>query len=379
MANYEEELLALFRTLHAHPELGFEEFETTKAVRQRLEQAGIELVETGLPTGVVCAIGHGEGRCIGLRADMDALPMSEEADLPYKSCVPGKMHACGHDFHTAAMLGAALLLKEREAELPGRALIVFQPAEELCEGARRVAETGVLDEPEWFFGIHSYPEFEAGTLGLRPGAVMASVDRFRVTLHGVGSHAASPHKGLDPIPVMAALIQSLQTIVSRSVNPFSPVLLSVTHAQAGTTWNIIPQEALIEGTVRTMDEQERAEVKERFYRQVEGVCAAWGAHAEIDWMDGSPAVINDPGLCALAESVAREMGFEVRQQEQTLGGEDFSEYLYRPVKRPGLFVRIGTGGGYAAHHPLFTVDPAALWPASQYIARLAEAAMKKQR
>ena len=364
-----ERLTALYEWFHSHPELAFKERETTAKIREVLEGAGIPILDSGLETGLIAMIeGAKPGPVIGLRADIDALPMQEETGLPYASCHPGAMHACGHDFHTAMMLGAALMLREQQAELPGRVKLIFQPAEEIDSGARRVLETGLTDDCELFLAGHSYPQFEAGILGIREGAVMAAVDRFEIILRGNGCHAGQPSKGIDPIVVQAALIQSLQTIVSRSMDPFTPRVISITHVEAGTTWNIIPETARLEGTVRTMDAQQRALAETRLRDIVAGITAAYGAEAEIHWTHGSGAVMNDDRLCILAREAARETGLTVARPEDTMGGEDFACYL---EGRPGLFVRVGTGGTYPGHHPKFTSDPAALEPAARFFATLA--------
>ena len=364
-----EKLTALLEWFHSHPELAYEERETTAKIRQVLEEAGIPILDSGLETGLIAVIEGGKpGAVIGLRADIDALPVTEEAPLPYASCYPGRMHACGHDFHTTVMLGAALLLKEMQPELPGTVKLVFQPAEEIDSGARKVLATGLLDDCALFLAGHSYPQFEAGTLGIKEGPVMAAVDRFEVVIRGRGCHAGQPAKGVDPIAVQAAVIQSLQTVVSRNMDPFTPRVISVTHVEAGTTWNVIPETARLEGTVRTLDHEQRTLAEERFRSLVTGIAAAYGAEADIRWTHGSGAVINDEKLCILARETARGMGLAVDRQEDTMGGEDFSCYL---EKAPGLFVRVGTGGGYPGHHPKFTVDPAALEPAAQFFANLA--------
>ena len=365
----EHRLTELLQWFHSHPELAYEERETTAKIREVLEAAGIPILDSGLETGLIAVIEGGQpGPVIGLRADIDALPVQEEADLPYASCHPGRMHACGHDFHTVTMLGAALLLKAQQATLPGTVKLIFQPAEEIDSGARKVLATGLLEDCELFLAGHSYPQFEAGTLGIKEGPVMAAVDRFEVIIRGVGCHAGQPAKGIDPIVVQAAIIQSLQTVVSRTMDPFTPRVISVTHVEAGTTWNVIPETARLEGTVRTLDAAQRALAEERFRSLVTGIAAAYGAEADIRWKHGSGAVINDEKLCILAREVAREVGLTPALQEDTMGGEDFSCYL---ENRPGLFVRVGTGGGYPGHHPKFTVDPAALVPAARFFATLA--------
>lgn len=364
-----ETLTAWWTWFHSHPELAFQERATTAKIREILTSAGIPILDSGLETGLIAEIEGGKpGPVIGLRADIDALPITEASGLPCASRNPGVMHACGHDFHTVTMLGAALELKAMQRDLPGTVKLVFQPAEEIDSGARKVLATGLLDDCALFLAGHSYPQFAPGTLGIKPGPVMAAVDRFEVILRGRGCHAGQPAKGIDPIVVQAAVIQSLQTVVSRSMDPFTPRVVSVTRVSAGSTWNVIPDTAVLEGTVRTLDAAQRAVAEERFRALVEGVAAAYGAEADIRWVHGSGAVINDEKLCMLATGVARELGLDVRRQEDTMGGEDFACYL---ENRPGLFVRVGTGGAFPGHHPGFTVDPAALPSAAAFFAHLA--------
>lgn len=371
------ELRALFEALHRHPEIGFEEHETTALLRDALTRHDITILDSGLTTGLIAQVeGQAPGPVIGLRADIDGLPVGEESGLPYASCHAGRMHACGHDFHAACMAGAAMLLKAWAAEWRGTVRIIFQPAEEIDAGARQVLATGLTADCRCFLAGHTYPGFPAGTVGVKEGPVMAAVDRFRVLLRGKGCHAAHPHKGIDPVVAMAALVQSLQTIVSRRLDPFSTSLCSITHAEAGNTWNVIPETALVEGTIRTLDQGDRARAEAQFRQIVAGIAAAYGVSAEIDWRHGSPALCNDSRLCALARRVARERGLTVERQEDTLGGEDFSCYLENGV--PGLFVRIGTGGDYPSHHPKFTVNPEALAPAADYFAALAQACLQAE-
>lgn len=365
----EQRLIRAFEWLHMHPELAFEERETASFLKKALEEAGIELLDAGTETGLIARIrGNGPGRIVGLRCDIDALPVREETGLPYASVCEGRMHACGHDFHAAVMLGAALMLKETADQWPGEVRIVFQPAEETAAGAQRIVSGGRLDDADVFLGVHSYPGFPAGKLGIREGAVMAAVDRFAIDIRGRGTHAAQPHKGIDPVVVQAAMVQSLQTIVSRTMDPFSHSLISITHVESGNTWNVIPETAFLEGTVRTLDAEDRRRIEESMRTMVASVAAAYGAQAELAWMPGPPAVVNDAALCLRAEKLAVEMGFEVGRQEDTMTGEDFSLYL---EGRPGIFVRVGTGGEYPIHHPKFTVDPAAIYPAAKYFAELA--------
>ena len=365
----EGELRAFFEELHRHPELAMEEKRTTGLVENALKRAGIAVLPSGLPTGLIAVLpGAKPGRVIGLRADMDALPIQEESGLDYASQEAGKMHACGHDFHTACMLGAALLIKEREGELAGTVKIVFQPAEETAAGGRVVAAQEALQDVNEFYACHTYPGFPAGTLGIKPGPVMAAPDRFMIRIQGRGAHAGNPHLGRDPIPAAAALALSAQTLVSRYKDAFEPAVLSITHVQAGETWNVVPQEALLEGTLRTLNEGLRREMIARLNDLAQSTAQGFGCTAETEWEIGPGPVINDEALCAFAAQTAARLGFAVGVQDNTMGGEDFSEYLKRC---PGLFIRVGTGGGYSNHHPMFTADPAALWPAAQFFAELA--------
>lgn len=367
----EQELIAFFEDLHSHPELGLCETRTTRRLLDQLEKAGIPCYPTGMETGVIAIIegkGEGKGRVIGLRADMDALPIEEKADLPYRSVTPGVMHACGHDFHTACMLGAALLLKEREKELRGRVVVVFQPAEEISKGGEIIAGNPLLRDVQEFYAGHAYPGFPAGVLGIKPGPVMAAPDGFTIRIHGKGAHAGNPHQGIDPVPAMAALILTAQSLLTRRKDAFEPAVLSFCHVQAGDTWNIVPESVLIQGTLRTLNETLRRETIERLNVLVSSIAQAHGCTGEIEWLIGPGPVINDAALCREAEKAARELGLSVKAQANTMGGEDFSEYL---KNCPGVFVRVGTGGEYANHHPLFRVDESALWPAARFFAELA--------
>lgn len=372
-----EELITYFQWFHSHPELANEEYETTDKIREILEREGVEILKTDLRTGLVARIeGKGSGPVIGLRCDIDALPIKEESGLSYASLNEGRMHACGHDFHTIVMLGTAIKLHQEREKLEGTVKVIFQPAEEVTEGAARVLQTGVLNDVSCYLGIHSYPQFENGALGIKEGAVMAAVDRFAVRISGSGAHAAQPQKGIDPLVVQAAVILNAQTIVSRNLNPFSRAVLSFTHVDGGTTWNIIPESVFLEGTVRTLDEEDRILIRSRFAEMVENTARAYGARAGIDWQEGPPAVVNDARLCRLAREEAAARGLEARLQEDTMGGEDFSLYLR---DKKGIFIRIGTGGCYPGHHAKFTVDPEAIYPAVGYMAGLAARCLREQK
>lgn len=365
----------LFEWLHQHPELGFEEYETTAKLRAILERESIDVLDAGLETGLIAQVtGDHPGKCVALRCDIDALPIQEQTELPCASAYPGRMHACGHDAHTAIMLGAALLLNQRRSELKGKVRIIFQPAEELPAGARAVLASGMLEDADVFLGVHVSPELPAGTLGLKAGPVMAAVDRFTITIHGRGAHAAQPHEGVDPIVVQAAIVQSAQTIVSRALDPFAAAVVSITHVESGSTWNVLPETAFLEGTVRTLEPAVRGKAEALLRGFTTQIAASYGAQADFTWFAGPPAVINDPALCQAARHVAEDMHIPTAQQENTMTGEDFSCYL---ENRPGLFVRVGTGCSFPLHHPKFKVDQQILYPIAQYFARLTEYLLNK--
>ena len=369
-----EILQETFRWLHRHPELSYEEVETTKRLRQVLQAHDVAILDSGLPTGLVAEVGT-DGPVIALRADVAALPVTEETGLPYASEIPGHMHACGHDFHTSALLGAALLLKRKEHELQGRVKLVFQPAEEAPGGAKKVLETGLLQDVCAIFGMHVSPRLPVGTLGLRAGAVTASVDRFQITFRGQGTHAAHPDAGIDPIPAAAAFIQAAQTIVSRNLNPFAAGLVSITHVEGGNTWNVIPSTVLVEGTTRSLGKEERQLIRENLCRLAERIAEGHGAQAEIDWYEGPPATDNAPEWIEVARQAAKEQSLEVVEAPASLAGEDFAYYQ---EQLPGAFVLVGTGHSFSNHHPKFQLDPAALQPAAAFLARLAEEALRRK-
>lgn len=367
--SYRDELLETFQWFHRHPELSYEEVETTKKLKALLTAKGITVLDTGLATGLVAQVGTGKQPVIAIRCDIDGLPITEEADVPYISTVPGKMHGCGHDFHTTAVLGAAYLLKEKEAELPGTVKILFQPAEEAPGGALDVIKTGVLDDVQRIFGLHVTPAQDVGTVGLRSGADSAAVDAFKFTFIGKGAHAAHPELGIDPIVIATNFINAVQTVVSRTMNAFAPGVVSVTHIAAGNTWNVIPETAFVEGTARTTTPENRALVRSRIVKLAEDIAGAYGATVDTDWYAGPPATNNAPELEQFVAEVAREAGLTPVVREPSLGGEDFAYYEER-IK--GVFFHIGTGRSYSLHNPKFKVDPAALYPAARFMAQLAQ-------
>lgn len=357
-----------FYWFHRHPELSYEEVETTKRLREDLAAAGIEVLDLPLKTGLVAKVGTGEAPFIALRCDIDGLPIQEESGLDYASEHAGRMHACGHDFHISTVLGSAYLLKAQEKELHGTVYLIFQPAEEAPGGARKVMETGVLEEVQAIFGLHTSPLYDVGTLGIRSGAVTASVDKFTVTFHGKGTHAAHPERGIDPIVMAASFVTAAQSIVSRNIDPAHPGLVSITHIESGNTWNVIPESSWLEGTVRCLTAEDRKLIKKRIYELAEGQAASFGGHAELTWYAGPPATDNTPDWTDFAIEVAKEAELDVVPAPVNLAGEDFAYYQ---EEIPGVFVLVGTGKSPANHNPKFHVDPAALGPAARYMARLA--------
>ena len=371
----EQKLTGFFEELHMHPELSYEEYETTERIKRELAAAGIEILQIPLKTGVTAIVrGAKPGKTYGLRCDIDALPIEEETDLPYKSKTPGKRHACGHDFHTAAVFGAALLLQERKEELQGTVKILFQPAEESSHGAETVLETGVLSDVTAIFGLHTAAYLPVGTLGIRAGSVMAAVDRFELNITGTGCHGGHPDEGVDTILVAASVIQAFQSIVGRNLNPFHTGVVSVTRINGGNTWNVIPDKVELEGTVRSMEKDDRIFIERRMREIAEHTAAAYGANAELLWYPGPPATVNEKAWSAFAQKVAEESGFEVVPQRNSTGGEDFAFYL---EKIPGCFINVGTGVGYPNHHPKFYADEAALTPAAEYLEKLLVEALRQ--
>ncbi len=373
--NLQSKLISDRRELHENPELGFKEYETTKRIRQWLEDAGITILDYPLETGLVAEIkGDQDGPTIALRADIDALPILEQSGVEFSSKNEGFMHACGHDFHTSSMIGAAILLQSRSSEIKGTVRIIFQPAEEIAQGAVYVAERGVLEGVSAIFGMHNKPELPVGTIGVRSGSLMASVDRFELDIIGVGGHAGIPNDAIDPIVIASQIVSAFQSIVSRNMNPFHNIVVSVTKLQAGNTWNVIQEKAELEGTVRTFQEETREVIGERMRALAEGIAESFGARAEFRWYPYLPVVDNDDRFAEIAKEAAEVAGYKAVEAEQVPAGEDFAFYQ---TKIPGFFVWMGVDGPKAWHHPEFKLKEEALEVAANYFTELSILALNK--
>ncbi|MCM1386211.1 MAG: amidohydrolase [Bacillus sp. (in: Bacteria)] len=368
MQELERELKEAFYWFHRHPELSYEEYETTKKIREFLAAHDIEILPYEPETGLIAIIrGEKDGAVQALRCDIDALPIEEKTDLAYRSEIQGKMHACGHDMHITAGLGCAVLLQQRKSTLQGNVKIIFQPAEETSLGSLKILETDVMEDVSRIWGFHADPTNAVGTIGIREGYVTAAVDRFVITVKGVGCHGAHPDDGIDPIVVSAAIIQALQSIVSRNVNAFHPSLLSVTRINAGTTWNVIPAQAVMEGTVRTMEREDRILYERKIQEIAVNTAKAYGAEAQVEWIAGSPATYNDKEMADFCARKAKESGMNVVLEESSLGGDDFSFY---EEKIPGCYLKVGTGIGHPIHHPAFLVNPDVLYTTAGFLTEL---------
>jgi amidohydrolase len=387
VAAEEERLVRTRRDLHAHPELGFQETRTSGVVRERLDELGIPYRAGLAGTGVAALLEGGlapagDGPTLLLRADMDALPIQEESGEPFASTAPGRMHACGHDGHTAILLAVAAVLGRRRDRLPGRVKFVFQPAEDDPGGAKPLIEAGVLRDPtvDAALGLHLWTQLPAGTVGTSSGALMASADEFTLEIRGRGGHAAAPHMCIDPVVAAAHVITALQTIVSRSTDPLQSAVLTVARVEAGEgAYNVIPDRAVLRGTARAFDPVVRAAFPERIERIARGVCEALGAAHELRWQPYYPPVVNDPAVAAVVASEARRLHGDDRVFEdvRSMGAEDMAFYL-REV--PGCFFFFGAanpskGAVHPHHNPRFKIDEDVLAPAAELLVRSAEAVL----
>jgi amidohydrolase len=372
------------RHIHANPETAFEEVGTARFVAERLRGFGVDEVHEGIArTGVVGVIRAGSGaRAIGLRADLDALDMHEGTGVPWASRNPGKHHACGHDGHTTMLLGAARHLAATRA-FDGTVVLIFQPAEENEGGGRVMVEEGLFERfpVDAVFGMHNIPGMEAGTFAIRPGPMMASYDIFEITITGRGAHGAMPHHGIDPITTGAELVQKLQTIVSRNVDPLEPAVVSVTKFHSGTAWNVIPNDAVIGGTVRAFSEAVQAQVEQRIRELCAGTAASHGATISVRYERRYPPTVNAAAEAQLCARVAESLvGPErvARDRKPAMGSEDFAWMLRA---RPGAYMWIGNGtgsrGGCMVHNPGYDFNDAVLPIGAAYWVRLAETALAR--
>ncbi|MGD9992388.1 MAG: M20 family metallopeptidase [Salinivirgaceae bacterium] len=382
---YAEEFVAIRRKLHAHPELSFHEHQTAAFVSQQLTEMGIEH-KTGIAqTGLLAVIKgeKGTGKTIALRADMDALPIEEENNFPFKSQNPGVMHACGHDLHTSCLLGTAKILNQLKSNFSGTVLLVFQPAEEkLPGGAKLMMEDGLFDEyiPEVIIGQHVYPELPAGEVGFKPGQYMASADELYITLKGKGGHAALPHNTVDTVLMASQTVVSLQQVVSRFIPTQVPAVLSIGNIVCKSAMNIIPETVRLEGTFRTMDEDWRYKAHEKIRQITESVAQGMGGTCEVDIQVGFPSVYNNPELTLAMQSEARQLLGEekVHDLDIRMTAEDFGWYAQ---KYPACFYRLGVGhtdgtvsGGL--HTPNFNPNEKAIETGMQLMSFLAIKALE---
>ncbi|WP_457752202.1 M20 metallopeptidase family protein [Thermococcus sp.] len=350
-----DQIIGWRRDFHMHPELKYEEERTSKIVEEHLRGWGYRIKRVG--TGIIADIGEGE-KMIALRADMDALPIEEENDVPYKSRAPGKMHACGHDAHTAMLLGAAKIIAEHIDEFNGKIRLIFQPAEEGGNGAVKMIEGGALEGVEAIFGFHVWIGLPSGLIGIRDGPFLAGAGIFSGKLIGKGGHGAAPQLSIDPVPGLAELILAYQTIISRNLDPIETGVVSVTSVHAGTAFNVIPEVAEFKGTFRFFKPEVGDMIKKRMDEIAAGVSKAHNLKYEINVEELTPPTINDKKMADFAREVAEKYGFKHGDVDPSMGAEDFSFYLQRV---PGAFLALGIyneekGIVYPHHHPRFDVD-----------------------
>ena len=360
---FEKDRLAWFQHLHENPEIALEEVQTTAFIREKLEGMGIEILELGLETGVVGLLrGAGEGPCIGLRADIDALRVKEQSNCPFQSKIEGKMHACGHDTHTTALLGAAQILSQMRDQINGSVKFLFQPAEEINVGAKKFIAAGALENPrvDALFGAHNQPLLPTGSVAVIDGPIMAGVTRIDIRIKGRGGHGGIPQGNIDPVVCAAAVIQGAQTIVSRNVSPVDSAVVSICHLLAGSTDanNVIPDEVTMAGTVRFYRPETEALIETRLRELVETIAKAYGCTGELTFFHMIDTTLNSHALAPIAASAVEAAGAKSIGVEPSTGGEDFSDYLPHV---PGFFYWFGSrneekGCRWAWHNPHFRAD-----------------------
>ncbi|MBB3610406.1 M20 aminoacylase family protein [Rhizobium sp. BK602] len=379
IAAYASELVEIRRDLHAHPEIGFEEVRTSGIVAEKLASWGIEVHRGIGKTGVVGRLvgRHPGNRSIGLRADMDALPMPEETGLPYASIYPNRFHGCGHDAHTAILLGTARYLAETR-DFAGTVIFIFQPAEEGLGGARAMIADGLFERfpVDEIYGLHNATQLPPDHLHVSAGTVLAGADFFDVTFRGKGAHGAHPHAGRDPIPAITELVQALQTIVSRNVPPTEPAVLSVTRLEAGSAYNVIPETASVGGTIRAFSDEVRELIRSRLTTIAHNVAAAHELKAEVDIRDIFSVLSNHAEHVDIVADIGREVLGPARVSttpKRAMGSEDFADFL---LHAPGAFFTLGHAGAVPAHNPGFILDDAILPVGATLFSRLVESRLK---
>ena len=378
IAEFHSEMTEWRHDFHAHPELSMREFRTSATVQDRLKEFGVDEIITGMAgTGVVGVIRAGtSNRAIGLRADMDALPIQEETGAPHASQTPGVMHACGHDGHTTMLLGAAKYLAETR-NFDGTVYLIFQPAEEFEAGAEKMVQDGLFTKcpMDMVFGLHNWPQSPEGTFLWRSGDVMAAVGWIDITITGKGSHGAFPHQGIDPIVVAANIINALQTVISRNMEPIQGGVVSIGHISGGDAYNILPERVVMKGTARWFRPEVGDVIEKNVRRLVTGIAESFGAKAEISFSRHAPATINDVDATELAVSIANAVAGEARVKHMpapTMGGEDFA---YMLNEKQGAYLMLGGGRGPdepLLHHPKYDFNDAILPVGSSWYAALAE-------
>ena len=379
---YYPDMIRLRRTIHANPELAFEEYATSALVAETLERLGLEVTRGIAKTGVVASLRGTSGKTVALRSDMDALPIEEATGLEFASKNPGKMHACGHDSHTAIGLGAAMILSELKNELTGEVRFLFQPSEEKVPGgAPYMIEEGALDGVAKIFGLHVLSQADAGTVGFCPGQMMASADEIYITIKGKSGHGARPHLTIDPIVVAAQVILALQTLVSRNLDPFAHGVITIGSVQGGHAVNIVPPEVKLMGTMRAMSREWRRFAHERIHEIVNGICYSARAEAEIRIEMGYPVLVNDERETEFAENAAQELfgSDRVFRAERLMAAEDFAYFL---EKVPGTYYRLGIrneamGIDADIHNDHFTIDESAMKTGAAMQAYLAIRALRE--
>ena len=374
---YEDELIEIRRDLHMNPELSFKEFNTTQKIKDKLTSLGVEIVDIGIPTGVIGLLrGAKEGPTIALRGDIDALPIFELNEVPYKSKVDGVMHACGHDIHTTSVLGAASILASMKDELEGNAMFIFQPAEEINRGARLMVEKGLFTKvkTDLVFGLHNNPEIPWGKIAIKRGGLMAAVDTLRIRVIGKGGHGGIPNATKDPIIAAGAMLVNLQTIVSRNVSPLDPAVISIGTIHSGTANNIISELVEMSGTVRSFRPEVRDLLEKRIKEMLNNTADAYDVKVEIDYIREQAAVTNSDEMTVLAYAAAEEIvGSEgIVDPTPSMGGEDFSIFM---DEIPGFFFWLGVGNkekdmNYVWHNPRFDGDERAMIYASTVMANM---------